>query len=70
MGSHSRIEAVSVEPGLLTLGYEFFRDTGRMNAQFISGDSRVLLNEALSEVTGRVDLVIASQFLHPFERDG
>ncbi|OJJ70088.1 hypothetical protein ASPBRDRAFT_56812 [Aspergillus brasiliensis CBS 101740] len=65
-----RMWAVDVEPGLWTLGYKLFRDAGRMHARFIQGDIQALPDESFSEIRGRVDLVIASQFLHLFSWDG
>ncbi|RAL13424.1 class I SAM-dependent methyltransferase [Aspergillus homomorphus CBS 101889] len=66
-----RMVAVDVEPRLWELGYELFKDGGgRMQAKFIQGDFHTMTDEQLAPVQGKVDLVIAAQFLHLFSYEG
>ncbi|PYH90962.1 hypothetical protein BO71DRAFT_452417 [Aspergillus ellipticus CBS 707.79] len=45
-----RMWAVDIEPGLWTLGYDLFRDAGRMKARFIERDFRTLPDEAFHDL--------------------
>lgn len=68
-----RMWALDIEPRLWKLGYELFRDEGRMQALFIHADFLkvdVAYDNRFSPLRGQVDLVLASQFLHLFDWDG
>ncbi|RAL08852.1 class I SAM-dependent methyltransferase [Aspergillus homomorphus CBS 101889] len=63
--------AIDLEPRLWELGYELFRDRDRMAAQFVAGDFRTMAATAgspLGPLCGCVDVVIANQFIHLFDR--
>ncbi|KAJ5779112.1 hypothetical protein N7457_006832 [Penicillium paradoxum] len=67
-----RMWALDIEAHLWALGYQLFRDEGRMQATFIHGDFQqsIMENGPLAALRGQVDLVLTSQFLHLFDWDG
>ena len=54
--------------GFLDLGYELFRDRGRLESRFMTADVFDERGE-LRELDGRVDIVHAASFLHLFGWD-
>ncbi|OQE36816.1 hypothetical protein PENCOP_c011G02681 [Penicillium coprophilum] len=68
-----RMWALDIEAHLWGLGYHLFRDEGRMKATFINADfqkAEVAEDDCFSALRGKVDLVLASQFLHLFDWEG
>ncbi|KAJ5153863.1 uncharacterized protein N7500_009302 [Penicillium coprophilum] len=68
-----RMWALDIEPHLWGLGYQLFRDEGRMKATFINADFQktdIAEDDRFSALRGKVDLVLASQFLHLFDWEG
>lgn len=65
----NRMWAVDADAGLWKLGFELFRDPGRVEAKFIHGDFLDLGSETLCGIEGKVNVVIAAQFLHLFNWD-
>lgn len=68
--STDRMWALDIEPHLWKLGFELFRDEGRMRASFIHADflkGNIADDVRFSPLRGHVDLVLASQFLHLFD---
>ncbi|KAJ5247774.1 hypothetical protein N7468_002757 [Penicillium chermesinum] len=68
-----RMWALDIEAQLWNLGFELFRDQGRMHAGFIQADFQttdLCDTSPLGALTGKVDLIMASQFLHLFDWEG
>ncbi|TVY76043.1 Methyltransferase [Lachnellula suecica] len=52
-----------------TLGYEFFRDSGRFSAKFIECDVLTPNNE-LQSLYGKIDIICVTSLLHQWEWEG
>ncbi|KGO37241.1 hypothetical protein PEX1_011920 [Penicillium expansum] len=68
-----RMWALDIQAHLWGLGYQLFRDEGRMKAAFIHADfqqASVAEDPRFAALRGQVDLVLASQFLHLFDWEG
>ncbi|KAJ5493300.1 hypothetical protein N7539_002046 [Penicillium diatomitis] len=68
-----RMWALDLEPHLWRLGFELFRDEGRLQASFIHAnflEADVNDDDRFAPLMGQTDLVLASQFLHLFDWDG
>ncbi|KAJ5520832.1 hypothetical protein N7463_001285 [Penicillium fimorum] len=68
-----RMWVLDIEAQLWRLGYQLFRDEGRMKATFINADFQktcVAEDDRFSALRGKVDLVLGSQFVHLFDWDG
>lgn len=63
--SPENMYASDISPELWELGFDLFRDKARMTAKFIEAD---ILDTAsqLRQLNGRMDIIIACQFLHLF----
>ena len=64
-----RMYASDLTSGLWEVGYDLFRDRERMHAQFIEADI-FSDDNGLGELKGKVDVVVAYQFLHCFSWEG
>lgn len=60
--------ALDIDSEFWDLGFELFRDSGRMKAKFLQGNFLTMDQQesSLGVLQGKVDLVIACQFLHLF----
>ena len=69
----AQLYGFDLEPEFLELGYELFRDRGKLQAKFLSGD--VLASPAepggqqLAKLQGQIDIIFASSFLHVWDWD-
>lgn len=65
LGTSTRnLLGTDLEPALLQLSYELFRDRDRIEATFVPGD--VFAEDFLVEYRGKVDIVYLGSFLHLF----
>jgi len=60
--------ATDISAELWDLGYDLFRDKDKMGATFIQGDFFNRMSD-LQLLKGRMDIIIACQFLHLFDWD-
>lgn len=68
-----RMWALDIEGQLWNLGFDLFRDKDRMQASFINADflkAELDATSQLGALQGKVDLIMASQFLHLFDWEG
>lgn len=64
-----RLYGTDLQPRFLDLGYELFCDRDTTKAKYVAGDMLKEDDERLEELTGKVDIIYASDFFHLFERD-
>ena len=63
--------ASDIDPELWNLGLELFRDKDKMHAQFVEADIfDTTASSGLHALQGKMDIIIACQFLHLFNWDG
>ncbi|PQE22354.1 methyltransferase domain-containing protein [Rutstroemia sp. NJR-2017a WRK4] len=62
--SSENIVGVDTESRFIDLGYELFRDSGKLKAQFRVGD--VFAPDFLEEFWGKIDIIFIGSFLHLF----
>jgi SAM-dependent methyltransferase len=62
--SSENIVGVDTESRFIDLGYELFRDSGKLKAQFRVGD--VFAPDFLKEFWGKIDIIFIGSFLHLF----
>ncbi len=60
--------ATDIRAELWNLGYDLYRDKGKMRATFVQGDI-FDRNSDLQLLNGQMDIIIACQFLHLFDWD-
>ena len=69
----SQLYGFDLEPKFLDLGYDLFRDRGKMQATFVVGDILaapfLAKGRGLSSLEGKIDIVWASSFLHVWDWD-
>ncbi|PKS05067.1 hypothetical protein jhhlp_008434 [Lomentospora prolificans] len=62
----SKLIGLDINPGLIEIGFELFRDRHRTPASFIVGDMMDDTDEGLERIDGRISIVHASNFWHLF----
>jgi hypothetical protein len=66
-----RLYGTDLQPRFLDLGYELFRDRdhNKSRATFVAGDMVQETDARLDTLTGKIDVIYASDFFHLFKRE-
>ncbi|KAA8651056.1 hypothetical protein EYZ11_008393 [Aspergillus tanneri] len=71
----SQLYGFDLEPGFFDLGYQLFRDQGRLHATLVAGDlgleeNQYVASELVKTLTGKIDIVWAGSLLHFWDYEG
>lgn len=61
--------AIDIGSEFWDLGFDLFRDRSKMKATFIRGDIFDSTSSRLQQLDGKMDIILACQFLHLFSQD-
>lgn len=57
------IYGIDIEPAFISLGYELFKDQGKLQSTFIAGD---IFDLNLDFIKGEIDILLVKAFFHLF----